>query len=388
MSYTVLARRYRSTSFDEVVGQEHVARTLTNAIDQNRVAHAYLFVGTRGVGKTSMARIFAKALAGGSDEVNTAIMTGQDTDVIEIDAASHSRVEETRELIANAVYRPMRGKQKVYIIDEVHMLSNHAFNALLKTLEEPPSHVTFILCTTDPQKVPATIQSRCQRFDFQNISSACIAEHLETVCTQENMPAEPELLHAVARLANGSMRDGLSLLDRVMAATGTGQTMTVALLEQLLGLPSRELIASLVDALATSEPAPALEAGDALLNKGIAIDQMLESLLEHLRDVLMIVACGSDTTLVDASGEYRETLIRQAQQFDEPAVVHMIALIESVQRTARTSLAPRAIVDALIVRLAQTEKIADAASLLAGSHPGAHTPAPPKRARGPSPKKA
>ncbi|MBY0260711.1 MAG: DNA polymerase III subunit gamma/tau, partial [Phycisphaerales bacterium] len=211
MAYTVLARRYRSTSFDELVGQEAISRTLQAAIAHNRVAHAYLFTGTRGVGKTSTARIFAKALNAVDDkgkeipEIAAAIMKGQDTDVIEIDAASNSKVEETRELIANSVYRPMRGRKKVYIIDECHMLSTAAFNALLKTMEEPPEHVVFILCTTETHKVPATIQSRCQRFDFKNIATAKIVEHLTEVVKGEGATAEPELLHQVARLGNGSM---------------------------------------------------------------------------------------------------------------------------------------------------------------------------------------
>lgn len=396
MSYTVLARRYRSADFDDVVGQEAIARTLTNAIAQNRVAHAYLFVGTRGVGKTSMARIFAKALAGGSPEVDQAIMTGQDTDVIEIDAASHSKVEEARDLIANSIYRPLRGKSKVYIIDEVHMLSTHAFNALLKTLEEPPEHVKFILCTTDAHKVPATIQSRCQRFDFQNIPSSQISAHLGRVCESEGMTGEPELLHAISRLANGSMRDGLSILDRVMAAAGSGESMSLDLLEKLLGLPSRELMARLTMALASDDPKTALEASDELLAKGIAIDQVLESLANHLRDLLMIVSCGDETTLIDASGEHRAELVRQASSFDGAGLTHMIALIESVQRSARSSLAPRAICDALIVRLAMTSKIADVAALLegsAGASKGSQNPAkppskpPPKSGRSKAPAK-
>ncbi|MCH7792968.1 MAG: DNA polymerase III subunit gamma/tau, partial [Planctomycetes bacterium] len=213
MAYTVLARRYRSQTFDEVVGQEPIARTLRAAIDQGKVAHAYLFCGTRGVGKTSMARIFAKALNGGSEAADAAIMAGQDTDVIEIDGASNRGVDEARELIANCIYRPMRGAYKIYIIDEVHMLTTPAFNTLLKTMEEPPEHVKFILCTTEPQKVPATIQSRCQRFDFRTIATAKIAEHIGAVVKSEGLKAEPELLQAVARLGNGSMRDALSLLD-------------------------------------------------------------------------------------------------------------------------------------------------------------------------------
>jgi DNA polymerase-3 subunit gamma/tau len=381
MSYTVLARRYRSQDFDEVVGQEAVARTLRNAIEQDRVAHAYLFVGTRGVGKTSMARIFAKALAGGSPEVDKAIMTGQDTDVIEIDAASNSKVEETRELIANCVYRPMRGKYKVYIIDEVHMLSTAAFNALLKTLEEPPEHVKFILCTTEAQKVPATIQSRCQRFDFQNISTADITAHLARVAKGEKVKADVDLLHAVARLASGSMRDALSLLDRLMAAADKGETITLDLLEKLLGLPDRRLVSDLLDALADADARGALEAADQLLSRGISIDQFLETLLDRMRDLLVVCACGGETTLVDAAGETREQITEQAGRFDAPGLVHMIALCESVQRLSKSSLAPRAIVDALIVRMAMTERIAEVTALLApGAGRGA---APPGPARAP-----
>src|SRR5579862_8108016 len=218
MSYTVLARRYRSQSFDEVVGQSAIATTLQNAVKAGRVAHAYLFTGTRGVGKTSTARIFAKALAGGSKEADEAIMRGQDTDVIEIDAASNTGVDQARELIANAAYRPLRGKKKVYIIDEVHQLSIAAFNALLKTMEEPPEHVVFILCTTESHKVPATIQSRCQRFDFRNIPTAEIAGHLKAVLKEESAKADDDLIHMVARLGNGSMRDALSLMDRLLAS--------------------------------------------------------------------------------------------------------------------------------------------------------------------------
>jgi DNA polymerase-3 subunit gamma/tau len=367
MAYTVLARRYRSQSFDEVVGQEAVARTLRNAIDNNRVAHAYLFVGTRGVGKTSMARIFAKALAGGSPEADKAIMTGQDTDVIEIDAASNNGVENARDLIANAGYRPLRGKAKVYIIDEVHMLSPQAFNALLKTMEEPPEHVKFILCTTESQKVPATIQSRCQRFDFRNLAPGQVAEHLKNVCKAEDIKAEPELLHQVGRLAAGSMRDALSLMDRLIAAVPKGEVVTVKVLESLLGLPERRLISELIDAMADSNPATALERADTLLSKGIAMEQMLDALIDRLRDLMLLRVCGPDTTLVDSSGEARTTAAAQAQRFDAPAIVHMIALCESVQRNARASLAPRAILDALIVRLAMTEKIADLTAIIAGS---------------------
>ena len=378
MSYTVLARRYRSQGFDEVIGQEPIAKTLQNAIKSDRVAHAYLFCGTRGVGKTSMARIFAKALAGGSKEADAAIMAGKDTDVIEIDGASNNKVDDARELIANSVYRPLRGKKKVYIIDEVHMLSTAAFNALLKTMEEPPEHVVFILCTTEPQKVPPTIQSRCQRFDFRNIPSTRIAEHLAAVVKDENHTAEPELLHSVARLGNGSMRDALSLMDRLLAA-GT-KKLTVELLEELLGLPDRELVGSLIDSFADGDPAPALKAADELLSRAISIEQLLETLLERFRDLMVIAACGEKTTLVDLSDESRKAEAARAARFDAAGLVHMIALTESVQRACRSSPAPRALFGALLVRLALTEKLADVTALLSGnSAPQTARPAPAAR---------
>src|SRR5438128_726831 len=227
MSYTVLARRYRSQTFDEVIGQEHVAQTLKRALESGRIAHAYLFCGTRGTGKTSMARILAKALncksfdkpttqPCGKCESCIAIARGDDMDVIEIDAASNTQVEKTRDIIDNAQYRPAHSRFKVYIVDEVHMLSKSSFNALLKTLEEPPEHVKFILATTEPEKVLPTILSRCQRFDFRSIPTRQIAEHLADICKQEKIKAEEDALMLVAKDGAGSMRDALSLLDRLL----------------------------------------------------------------------------------------------------------------------------------------------------------------------------
>ncbi len=364
MSYTALARRYRSRAFGEVVGQEAIARTLENAIGQERVAHAYLFVGTRGVGKTTMARVFAKALNGGGEEVDEAIMSGQDTDVIEIDAASNRGIDNARELIETSAYRPLRGKYKIYIVDEVHMLTKEAFNALLKTLEEPPEHVKFILCTTETHKVPATIQSRCQRFDFRLLSVSEIAGHLGFVCEQEKVQAAPDLLESIGWLGNGSMRDALSVLDRVIAASEGGEELSVELLERLLGLPERKALAGVVDAIADGESRAVLELVDGLLARGIAMDQFMEALATRLRDLMVLCACGPETDLVALSGEARREAAEQAQRFDEAALSHMIAVVESVQRMCRVSAVPRALLDAMMVRLAMTERMADVARVL------------------------
>lgn len=371
MAYTALARRYRSTDFDSVVGQEAVARTLAKAIEQGRVAHAYLFCGTRGVGKTSMARIFAKALAGGGTEIDKAIMEGRDSDVIEIDAASNRGVDNARELIANAGYMPLRGKLKVYIIDEVHMLTKEAFNTLLKTMEEPPDHVKFILCTTEANKVPPTIQSRCQRFDFRMIPASRIAEHLREVSEKEGVKADEDLLAAVARLGAGSMRDALSLLDRLMAAGD--ERLTLARLEELLGLPDRELIGNLVDAISGGDANAAIHAGDSLLNLGIGPELALETLANRLRDLMVLGVCGPETPLVELSDAARQAEVERAQHFDAPALSHMIALCETAQRVCRESPAPRAMFDAALVRLAMAERFADLAALASGSRSGLST---------------
>ncbi len=389
MAYTVLARRYRSRTFDELVGQEAVVETLLAAIRLNRVAHAYLFTGTRGVGKTSTARLFANALNNpdGDAAIHDAIMQGRDTDTIEIDAASNNSVDNARDLIANSVYRPLRGRRKVYIIDEVHMLSIQAFNALLKTMEEPPEHVVFVLCTTETHKVPATIQSRCQRFDFRPISSARIAEHLGAVVRGEGLQADPELLHMIARLAAGSMRDALSLLDRLMAS---GQArLTPELLERLLGLPDRAIVASIIDACADADAPAALEVTARLLANGAPIDQAIAALADRFRDLMVIAACGPRTDLVELTDEARDLAARQASRFDPAGLSHMIALCESVGRAARSSAVPRALLDALVVRLAMTEKLADVSAMLAATSaaspaPGPATPRPPAAHAAPS----
>ncbi|MEX2671127.1 MAG: DNA polymerase III subunit gamma/tau [Phycisphaeraceae bacterium] len=382
MSYTALARRYRSQSFDDVVAQEPIAQTLKAAIARDRLHHAYLFSGTRGVGKTSLARIFARALNAPDTVANCpkpdgveypaedvqqrmadAIMRGEDMNVIEIDGASNRGVDDARKLIANAGLAPSgNARFKVYIIDEVHMLTKDAFNTLLKIMEEPPSHLKFILCTTEPHKVLPTIHSRCQRFDFKNIPTGRIVEHLRGVIAKENIEAEDGVLFQVARLGNGSMRDALSLLDRLLA---TGESpVTGQLLERMLGLPDRQHIFQLVDAFAAGDAAATLVHAEALLSRGIAQDQLLVVLIDHLRSLMLVDACGADSDLVELDDASRKQAAEQAAKFDTQALVHMIVLLENLQRTSRNSATPRALLDAALVRLALSEKFADVAALL------------------------
>jgi len=369
--YTVLARRYRSREFDELIGQEAIAQTLRNAIAQGRVAHAYLFTGTRGVGKTSMARLFAKALnvsdeLGEADEIAAAILRGDDMDVIEIDGASNRGIDGARDLIAAAGIAPARCRHKIYIIDEVHMLTTAAFNALLKTMEEPPSHVKFILCTTEAHAVPATIQSRCQRFDFRSIPATRIAAHLREVLEKESVGFDEQAVMQVARLANGSMRDGLSLLDRLIAGVDPGGILDPALLERMLGLPDQSLVHRIFDGVADGDAGRALAETEVLLQRGQTLDQALETFVDHLRTLMLIVACGPESELVERSGEARAAAIAQASRFDAAGLVHMIALCEATSRSVRVSGAGRALLDALVVRMSLAAHMASIPALLSG----------------------
>ncbi len=369
--YTVLARRYRSRDFGEVVGQEPIARTLQNAILTGRTAHAYLFCGTRGVGKTSMARIFARALnerrgLAEGEAIGEAILRGEDLDVIEIDGASNRGIDDARDLIAGATLAPTRGQYRIYIIDEVHMLTTPAFNALLKTMEEPPKHVKFILCTTEPHKVPQTIQSRCQRFDFRNIPTRQIAAHLGAVATGEGSEVTEDVLRAGARHANGSMRDGLSLLDRLLAAA-TGR-VDAAVLEQVFGLPDDEILLDIIEACVSERTADALRHGARLLERGSGVEQALELLAERFRWILVAAATtGQDAAddLLEVAQSMRERVQRIAAATDAAGAVHAIALCDATARNARGSSAPRALYDACVARLSLTNRFSAGAALLA-----------------------
>jgi DNA polymerase-3 subunit gamma/tau len=300
MSYLVLARKYRPQRFSELVGQEHVARTLSNAIAQNRVHHAFLFTGARGVGKTSAARILAKALSCekgptadpcGVCDLCQEIAGGRSVDVIEIDAASNTKVEETKSILEGVRYMPARARRKVYIIDEVHMLSAHSFNALLKTLEEPPPHVVFVFATTEVHKIPVTILSRCQRFDFKLISTVRLAEHLDGVLRAESIKATPDAVRLIARQAAGSVRDGLSLLDQAIAYVAP-ETLTAEVTAEVLGVADRRLLVELAGAALDRDAGTALRLVARAADRGVDFGELGRSFLGFLRDLEVIARVG------------------------------------------------------------------------------------------------
>jgi len=368
LSYTVLARRYRSSTFEDIVGQESIASTLKNAIESERTAHAYLFCGTRGVGKTSMARIFARELNRSEQldqhiEIDNAILRGDDLDVIEIDGASNRGVQEARDLIAAANLSPTRCLYRIYIIDEVHMLTTPAFNALLKTMEEPPAHVKFILCTTEPHKVPATIQSRCQRFDFKTIPSSRIAHHLQYILDKEGITASPEITAEVARLGNGSMRDALSILDRLLA----GGTTAIELdkMEDILGVPSHVAIGTLSLAISNRKMEEAFQTADSMLASGISLDKLLEVLATQYRNALIVKVCGSDTPIVELSDSQLAHVVSLSKMYDEATFSHFIALCDATSRQVRRGGSGRALFDATIARLCLADSLIEAGQVLA-----------------------
>jgi len=333
MSYQVLARKWRPRRFQEMVGQQHVLRALINALDQNRLHHAYLFTGTRGVGKTTIARIFAKSLncetgvssqpcgqCGSCREVDE----GRFVDLIEVDAASRTRVEDTRELLENVQYAPTRGRYKVYLIDEVHMLSNSSFNALLKTLEEPPPHVKFLLATTDPQRLPVTILSRCLQFNLKRLSKELIADHLQYILTQEKVVAEPSAIVHIAQAADGSMRDGLSLLDQAIAYGG-GELRDDEV-RAMLGSVDRAHVVGLARALAAKQPPLVLAAVAEVAERAPDFSAVLAELLSLLHRVALAQCVPG---AVGADAEDGELVIELAQQMsaEDVQLYYQIALL-------------------------------------------------------------
>jgi len=371
-AYRVVARRYRPQRFDELVGQEHVARGLSGAIAAGRVGHAYLFTGARGVGKTSAARIFAKALEcerGPAAEpcnacdVCRAISAGQDVDVIEIDAASNRGIDEIRQLRQNVAVRPARGRFKLYIVDEVHMLTREAFNALLKTLEEPPAHVKFVLCTTEPEKLPITILSRCQRFDFLTVDDDAIERRLSQIAEAERVAVEDGALRLIARRAAGSMRDSQSLLEQLLgcavppdAGTGGVPTITVAQVHGILGTGRDESIGRLVASIASRDSAAGIAALDEAIASGADPGGVLEQVLAALRDSL-VASVGVEGRLLRQGSPGGVDLSQLGRTLGTETILAMLQILDHSLARMRTSLHGMVIAEMALVRLSRLENL-------------------------------
>ncbi|MFH1422804.1 MAG: DNA polymerase III subunit gamma/tau [Planctomycetota bacterium] len=390
MSYIVLARRYRPSTFEEIAGQESIAETLRNAVLNNRVAHAYLFTGPRGVGKTSMARILAKVIncpnakeasPCGKCSICEAISRGEDMDVIELDGASHRKVEEIKTILDNVAYSPARGSHKIYIIDEVHMLSTHAFNSLLKTLEEPPAHVNFVLATTEPQKVPETIRSRCQRFDFRALTRKEIETKLSEIAAKENIKPQAGLLTRIAFGARGSMRDSLSLMEQILSLSGN--MPSVEDFDKMIGATSILVLKEILIALNQADASKAMTLFAGVMDGGCDPVSFSEELVRYARDVLVLNATDKPELLQSTTlDEVHEVKDKVTQEF----LMFLISSLEDAKSKVRTYVEKRVSIEVALLyvaRMGQMQPIDDLIKELrtlksAGTSEEYKRPQPPK----------
>jgi DNA polymerase-3 subunit gamma/tau len=372
VEYLVLARRYRPQTFDEIVGQEHVSRTLKNAIREGRVAHAYLFTGPRGVGKTSTARILAKALncergpttdPCGACGFCADIASGRSLDVVEIDGASNRGIDEIRDLRENARYVASPGKKRIYIVDEVHMLTNEAWNALLKILEEPPPHVLFIFATTQPSKVLPTILSRCQRFDFRRIPTEQIVGRLRSISQKESFGVAEDVLYLVARRADGGLRDAESLLDQVVSFAGKGATRADA--EEVLGVVGEEVFAELAAAIQARDAGRAAGTLARAIDSGADLVELAGGFLEHLRALFIAAVAESPGEVLDASPEAVERLQEAARPFAPADLLRLARILSEAEREMRRSAQPRVLLEMALFEMASIESAVELEELIA-----------------------
>ena len=404
--YQVIARKYRPQTFQDVVNQEHVKTTLENAIAGKRIAHGYIFSGQRGTGKTTIARILARCLnciqgptttPCGVCASCTEITSGGTVDVIEIDAASNRGINEMRELRENVRYQPARDRYKVFIIDEAHQITNEAFNALLKTIEEPPPWVVFVLCTTEAHKIPATIASRCQHFSFRSVDFEDLMARMAWICEQEGIQADPEALAVLAQAGEGSVRDSLSALDQAIACCGS--QLNAAEVRSLLGMFSLESLEQVSRALAESHSGRMLEVVDELERNGHNLQHFSRELARYFRNLLVARIAGAETRLIAASSAQREKLAGIAQSFSEEDLTRYLQLSLDLFRDLQFSLQPRFHLELGLVRLVQAGRlmpIEQALAQLEGPRSGEQGPGtggqgtrpaapPPKPRTGPSP---
>lgn len=359
-NYRVLTRTYRPQTFDDIVSQEHVSSTLKNAIKQNRISHAYMFCGPRGVGKTTMARVLARTL----NEIDSSVdgeSLSQTLNVVEIDAASNNKVEDVHHLREVVRVPPQSGKYKVFIIDEVHMLSKSAFNALLKTLEEPPPHAIFIFATTEPHKVLPTILSRVQRFDFKRISVDEIVKQLKSVCEKEGITIDDESLHVIAKKADGALRDALGLMDQAIAFCGN--TITYSQITQALNIVGNDELFEFTDAISGQNAEQGLLLIDRLLKEGVDIVEFLVSLTSHFRN-LYVAHQNKQMHLVEATPETKQRYQKTAELFSEDDLLRMLHIVSDAQAKIRDVQQPRVHFEILMLKLVHMSRVKNIQTLL------------------------
>lgn len=371
MSYIVFARRYRPQTFDEVIGQSHITTTLKNAILQNRLAHAYIFAGPRGVGKTTTARILAKALncekgprpqPCNSCASCNEITQGSSLDILEIDGASNRGIDEIRNLRENVKFAPAKGAFKVYIIDEVHMLTPEAFNALLKILEEPPPHVKFIFATTQAHKVPPTVISRCQRFDFRRLSAKDILANLKGIAHKENLDVNDDALMLIAKYSDGSMRDGQVMLDQIIAFTEA--RVDVKDIVRVLGIVDEEMLFSLSASIKGHDAPSALKIIDVLMNEGKDAVQVVSSLIEHFRNICVMKISKDLDSLVNAGPERIKRYIDEAQKYTVEEILYIIYTLSNTIDFIRKVNIARVPLEAAVVKLARLGSMTSLAEII------------------------
>ncbi len=397
MSYLVLARKWRPQRFDEVVGQAHITKTLANAIKKDRVAHAFIFAGVRGVGKTSLARILAKSLncqdgptvtPCGQCQSCLAVTAGTAVDVIEIDGASNNSVDDIRELRETVPYRPVLGRYKIYVIDEVHMLSISAFNALLKTLEEPPPHVKFIFATTESHKVPVTILSRCQRYDFRRIPTSAIVDRIRIILDEEKIKADEAALYLIGREAEGSMRDALSILDQILASGA--EEISANGIAELLGMVEGQVFHDVSAAVLEGNPRRVVEIIRGVDHQGYDIPTFSKGLLEHLANLVVAGVCQGDKSVLDLPDQEAEALFKQAQTVSNDTLHRLFKhFAQSYEAIARSGH-PRILLETSLARIADLGELVSAHELVqrlealsSKEGSGGTTPGPTPGAAGP-----